>query len=161
MQYTPKGNKQNAITVATALIFSALVLIVFSLNKKGISYDCLRAVALSLVLTFALITPRFLLSSFTYIFDDFEFVVEHRCGKKIKTVCRLYYTDITSVSPKKQAKNKEKGSIHQNYCVTMFAKERIYLSYDMDTEKGTVVLEGDKALENLINRYTSSETLDS
>lgn len=161
MQYTPKTNKQNAITVVTALVFSALMLIVFSLNQKGISYDCLRAVALALVLTVALITPRYLLSSFTYIFDDFEFVVEHRCGKKIKTVCRLYYTDITSVSPQKPTKNKEKGSIHQNYCVTMFAKDRVYLSYDMETEKGTVILEGGKALENLINRYTSSEILDS
>ena len=161
MQYTPKGNKQNAITVTTVLIFSALGLISFSLSKKGMAFDIMRAVAFACALTVILIAPRFLLTSFTYIFDDFEFTVEHRCGKKIKTVCRLYYTDITSVTSKKQEKNKEKGSIYQNYCVTMFAKDRIYLSYDMETEKGTIVLEGDKNLENHINRYTSSAILDS
>lgn len=160
MKYTPYSDTRIIKIIVLLLALCSLILIGFSLTVNNLSSDIMKTAAVIPFSAAILIAVRFGTCSYTYILDDFEFIVIQRFGKKTRTVCRLYYTDITEVIRFDEAKDKIKGRNKYNYRVKMLCTNSYCLFYELgNDEEGVVFFEPDENFVNLLRKYTQNEIL--
>ncbi|MBE6670716.1 MAG: hypothetical protein E7593_00770 [Ruminococcaceae bacterium] len=154
MKFTPKGNRIQAIAVCITLSISALVFFAFSTITDTLASTILNTLGVVLVMLTTLVVTRYLSFTYTYILDDFEFIIINRTINKEYTVCRLYYSDISDICKAKTAKKLEKGVKKHNYSLSVYSNELYYLFVECGNDKEVIVFEPDaffaKALEKRI-----------
>ena len=159
MKYTPYSDTKIIKIIVLLLSLCSLILIGFSLvlsNDSSLVMKTLAAIPFSAAIFTA---GRFGICSYTYILDDFEFLVIQRFGKKTRTVCRLYYTDITEISRFDEAKDKIKGRNRYNYRVKILPYNSYCLFYELGSENGVVIFEPDENFVNVLKKYIKNDIL--
>ncbi len=159
MRYTPKINKNIATAIILFLVTASLVFGGCSFVINNISSNILKIASLLFFMTAVLTATHLVICSYTYILDDFEFIIVQKIGKTVKTVCRLYYTDITLVLPLNDAKDKLKGRIQHNYRVTMLPQKTYCLFYEFENESGVIFFEPNDDFTLLLKKHLQDDIL--
>ena len=159
MKYSPYTDTKIIKIISLLLALCSLVLIGISLTADGFSADVIKAMALVPFSSAILLSIRFGICSYTYILEDFEFIIIRRFGKKTMTVCRLYYTDITKVIHFDEAKDKIKGRNRYSYRAKMLSKDFYCLFYTLENEDGVVLFEPNEAFVNLLKKHIQKDIL--
>ena len=159
MKYTPRPDTKALKTIVVLLSLCSLVFIGFGLAIGGFSADVLRALAIVPFCTAMLLTIRFGLYSYTYVLEDFEFIITQKIGNKTRTVCRLYYTDITEIITYDKAKDKIKGRKKYDYRVKILPQKFYCLFYEIGNENEVILLEPDENFVNALSKYIQDDIL--
>ena len=159
MKYTPNSDTMIIKIIVLFLALCSLILVGFSFIGSNLSADIMKTAAIIPFSVAILVSVRFGICSYTYILDDFEFIVIQRIGKKTRTVCRLFYTDITDLIHFDKAKNKLKGRTKYNYRVKIFPHSSYCLFYELGNESGVVLFEPDLNFVNLLSKYIQNDIL--
>ena len=162
MRYTPKGNKEHVSVSCICLIFSAFILLTFSPLTDTSSFirNLFRMSGYTLLVATTLIVARYLTFTYTYILDDFEFIIVKSSINKKQTVCRLYFSDIVEIC---EAKNntKTKPATRHNYCASLMPDKAYLLFYRFDDNEGVITFEPDFCfLKELEKRIKNDIILD-
>lgn len=159
MKYTPYSDTKSIKFIVLLLTLCSLILIGCSLAIGGISSEVMKTVAVIPFSAAVIVSIRFGICSYTYILDDFEFIVLQRVGKKTRTVCRLYYTDIAEVMRFSEAKDKIKGRIRYNYRVKILPQRSYCLFYELGNENGVILFEPNDVFVNELEKYIQKDIL--
>lgn len=159
MKYTPYSDTKSIKFIVLLLTLCSLILIGCSLAISGISSEVMKTVAVIPFSAAVMVSIRFGVCSYTYILDDFEFIVIQRFGKKTRTVCRLYYTDVTEVMRFSEAKDKIKGRIRYNYRVKILPQRSYCLFYELGNENGVILFEPNDVFVNELEKYIQKDIL--
>lgn len=159
MKHTPYSDTKSIKFIVLLLAMCSLILVGCSLVIGGISSEVMKFVAVIPFLAAALVATRFGICSYTYILDDFEFIVLQRIGKKTRTVCRLYYTDVTEIIRYEDAKDKIKGRIRYNYRVKILPQRSYCLFYELGNENGVILFEPNDVFVNELGKYIQKDIL--
>ena len=153
MKYTPYSDTRIIKIIVLLLTLCSLILIGCSLAIGGISSEVMKTIAVIPFSAAVMVSIRFGICSYTYILDDFEFIVLQRIGKKTRTVCRLYYTDVTEVMRFSEAKDKIKGRNKYNYRVKILPYSSYCLFYELGNEDGVVLFEPNENFVKVLKFY--------
>lgn len=159
MKYTPYSDTRIIKIIVLLLALSSLILMGFSLATDNFSSSILKTVAIIPFSAATLVAIRFGICSYTYILEDYEFIVVQRLGKKIRTVCRLYYTDITDIICFDDATDKIKGRIRYNYRVKILPSKSYCLFYVLGNENGVILFEPDENFVKVLRKYIQNDIL--
>ncbi len=159
MKYTPYSDTRIIKIIVLLLALCSLVFIGFSIATNNVSSDIMKTLAVIPFSAAILTAVRFGVCSYTYILDDFEFIVIQRFGKKTKTVCRLFYTDITDVISFDEAKDKIKGRSRYNYRVKILPYSSYCLFYELGNEDGVVLFEPNENFVKVLKKYIQKDIL--
>ena len=134
-------------------------MLIFSINLSGFSASIIRAVAFVFFMLSMLIISQFLSFTYTYIADDFEFIITKNTKNISKTVCRLKYTDIIAIEKTKDfRKNKqhEYDAIY-NYCPSLFSNDSYTVLYSIGHRNEIVLIEPDNIFLNILKKYATND----
>ena len=102
----------------------------------------------------ALVVARYLSFTYTYILEDFEFIIVKNTINKDYTVCRLYYSDIFDLQEGKNLKNTPKNILRHNYCTSICPDKKYALFFNCGEGDSVIIFEPDtffaKAIEKRI-----------
>ena len=161
MNYTPKGSPKRAISLSMLFLMVSVVLFVFSTAWGEILSTVFKTISLvSFGCVFAVIS-RYLIFSYTYSADDFEFLIYRSSKFSSRVVCRLYYSDITDIEKaseylKKAKKQKDRPRLY-NYCVSTTTKNAYALTYDIGGEVCVLLFEPDRYFLNHLEKDTKND----
>ena len=163
MNCTPKGSPKKAISLSMLFLLLSLVLFVFSTAWGEILSTVFKTISLASFGCALAVISRYLIFSYTYSADDYEFLICRSSKFGAKIVCRLYYSDITDIERaseylKKAKKQKDRPRLY-NYCASMSTKNAYALTYDIGGEVCVLLFEPDRYFLNHLEKYTKNDII--
>lgn len=148
------------IAIVWAFIAASLVFIGFSVSASPRWSTVLKMTACISVMGAILVTGGYLTRTFTYIADEVEFQVIQKSGRTIKTVCRLYYSDISQLLSFDEAKPLLTGKRHSNYSLSLSPKNTYCMFFCCGNGEEVLFLELDDAFADHIKKLVQNNIFD-
>jgi len=143
-KYTPQKMIKNAVILSGICIFGAALLLLSSPFVGTYRGIILCVVFMTIAIQ---ITTRFILSSYTFILDDINFIIVRTYGGKSQQVCNIKLNTAVGISDKKSSKEIEKEFgkiiIRKNFCQNLWASEEYTYVFEFDEKKSAVRFDAD------------------
>lgn len=142
------------------LIAASLIFIGFSVSASPRWSTVLKMTACISVMGAILVTAGYLTRTFTYIADEVEFQVIQKSGRTIKTVCRLYYSDISQLLSFEDAKPLLTGKRRSNYSLSLSSKNTYCMFFCCGNEEEVLFLELDDTFADYLKMRIQNNIFD-
>lgn len=155
----PRPNRKTAAAVTLACLTSALALVGVSLAIQNVFSDIMKITALALFLGAVTVISRYLAFNFVYVADENEFAVYRKTNKGKLPLCRLFYTELTTLVTPTEAKKTEGILRRYDYRMTLGTKKYYCLFFDSSEGREVIFLECDSGFAEYLKQRISPDPL--
>lgn len=148
-KYTPKKIIRNAAFLSGVCIFAAASLLIISFFIQ--SYRTIYQVSYTLLALAAIqLTARYVLSSYTFVLDDVNFIIIKVSGKRATQICNINLREsieIIEVPKKKPFADVEKKhgkiAVRRNFSQNMMAEKEYACIFGYNGKTSAIVFDAD------------------